>query len=435
MEIAIAKLIKSSRQCSTIDKRGPNLLATPFSPRTVAAPAQLPLPMQLDIWDPQLLAQIKDAMELLAKASVIEHMMRGPHHRGIRLLPGEVAVFEQPSNAWPVAMLKQLDEHQKEFYRHPGRFINKWGKAVGVVGGGFSREMKKHFPQLVLGRLDYSQPDPEHTWRLPANSVLRQPGWKEEVVMHRRLLLLPTTWREGQDCIGKGGAGRLPIEFRVCYVLFVNRSLEGWQIAPHAKPHGNSHRPRTCPRPFTMLPMVGVRARHFVIDDRVLHGVLTDLGMTTLTRAQFEADSLPHWQKFIQYSQLQNSGWDFPRRVETDGISAPLAQESPAQAPPAPPPAQEPPPPAQDQPPAQAPPGPVPQPQAPPWGRWLDRDTNSYLNIQCIGERMQRPLELCSYEGLEALPPVGKEYHQGYKRVNDRLPKVKQINRVRTRSQ
>ncbi|GFH13452.1 uncharacterized protein HaLaN_09340 [Haematococcus lacustris] len=70
-----------------------------------------------------------------------------------------------------------------------------------------------------------------------------------------------------------------------------------------------------------MLPMVGVRARHFVIDDRVLHGVLTDLGMTTLTRSQFEADSMPHWEKFVQYSQLQNSGWDFTRKVETDGVS------------------------------------------------------------------------------------------------------------------
>ncbi|KAJ9519149.1 hypothetical protein QJQ45_007715 [Haematococcus lacustris] len=127
-------------------------LATCSSPRTAAAPGQLPPPVQLDIWDPQLLAQIKDAMELLAKASVIEHMMRGPHHRGIRQLPGEVAVFEQPSSAWPVAMLKQLDEVHltgdgnslnanattiitiiKEFYRHPGRFINKWAKAVGVV--------------------------------------------------------------------------------------------------------------------------------------------------------------------------------------------------------------------------------------------------------------------------------------------------------------
>ncbi|GFH20484.1 hypothetical protein HaLaN_17613 [Haematococcus lacustris] len=39
---------------------------------------------------------------------------------------------------------------------------------------------------------------------------------------------------------------------------------------------------------------------------------------------------------------------------------------------------------------------------------------------------MQRPLELCSYEGLEAQPPVGEEYQQGYKLVNDRLPKGRQ---------
>ncbi|KAJ9504761.1 hypothetical protein QJQ45_023661, partial [Haematococcus lacustris] len=695
-------------------------IATRSSPRTAAAPAQLPPPVQLGIWDPQLLAQIKDAMELLTKASVIEHMMRGPHHHGSRLLPGEVAAFEQPSSAWPVAMLEQLDEEHltgdlnslnanatniitsiKEFYRHPGRFIRWWCKAVGVVEEGFSRTMKKHFPQLVLGRLDYSPPDPKHRWRLPANSMLRQPRWKEEVAKHRRLLGLPATWREGQDSIGKGGAGRLPLEKRVRYALFVNRSLEGWQT-----PHD------TCPRPFTMLPMVGVRARHFVIDDRVLHGVLTDLGMTTLTRSQLEADSLPHWQKFIQYSQLQNSGWDFARRVETDGVSISVhfvrsqavtepvelpfigrkltatsdfsavthiavgvdpgvtqaikaghaqrhqvtgqvlrqwewelskgqlkhdsgltkakqdtarwsaaiqpqllqlaaatpagtslgglhahvlalkatwdalweeylkprwrrqrlalhhAQErvieafckkvvngmkwvsrhyyhqergvavflgagnfsqggwkagavragfrkvveqpsrpsadprpdrlvivdefrtsrvsssvharqpcelhlppnqprpadwvppagqvnprlvrpawslrhakyvrglsppppAPAEAPPPPPPAQAPPAQAPPPPPAQAQPlpaapGPAPPPQAPPGGRWLDRDTNGCLNLQRIGESRQRPIELCRWDDLEALPPIGKEYQQRYKLVNDRLPKGRQ---------
>ncbi|KAJ9520434.1 hypothetical protein QJQ45_000157 [Haematococcus lacustris] len=100
---------------------------------------------------------------------------------------------------------------------------------------------------------------------------------------------------------------------------------------------------------------------------------------------------------------------------------APLAQDPPA-------PAQEPPPPlppAQDQPPAQPLPGPVPPPQAPPWGRWLDRDTNPCLNFQRIGESKQRPLELCRWTDLRALPPVGKEYQQRYKLVNDRLPKVK----------
>ncbi|KAJ9532738.1 hypothetical protein QJQ45_010826 [Haematococcus lacustris] len=102
----------------------------------------------------------------------------------------------------------------------------------------------------------------------------------------------------------------------------------------------------------------------------------------------------------------------------------------PAQDPPAPPPAQaQPPPPAQapqPPPPAQPPPGPLQRPQAPLWGRWLDRDTNPCLNFQRIGESKQRPLELCSWTDLEALPPIGKEYHQRYKLVNDRLPKVRQ---------
>ncbi|KAJ9514585.1 hypothetical protein QJQ45_016316 [Haematococcus lacustris] len=102
----------------------------------------------------------------------------------------------------------------------------------------------------------------------------------------------------------------------------------------------------------------------------------------------------------------------------------PAQDQPPAQAPPAqnPPP----PPPAQDQPPAQAPIGPVQGPQAPPWGRWLDRDTNGCLNPQRIGESMQRPIELCSYKGLEALPTVCTEYQQGYKRVNEWLPKGRQ---------
>ncbi|KAJ9505427.1 hypothetical protein QJQ45_009483 [Haematococcus lacustris] len=100
-----------------------------------------------------------------------------------------------------------------------------------------------------------------------------------------------------------------------------------------------------------------------------------------------------------------------------------LAQEAPAQDPPAPPPAQEP------------PPTPFPSPGANPTSSgaapypgpsWPSATTPGSLMGQRIGESMQRPLELCSYEGLEALPPIGKENQQGYKRVNDRLPKVKQ---------
>ncbi|KAJ9508358.1 hypothetical protein QJQ45_011877 [Haematococcus lacustris] len=119
--------------------------------------------------------------------------------------------------------------------------------------------------------------------------------------------------------------------------------------------------------------------------------------------------------------------------VQPNPPPSPPAQPPPPQGPPPPaqdppPPAQEPPPPppAQDQPPAQPPPGPVPPPQAPPWGRWLDRDINGCFNFQRMGESMQHPLELRSYEGLEALHPVGKEYQQGYKRVDDRLPKDRQ---------
>ncbi|KAJ9512172.1 hypothetical protein QJQ45_012679 [Haematococcus lacustris] len=99
--------------------------------------------------------------------------------------------------------------------------------------------------------------------------------------------------------------------------------------------------------------------------------------------------------------------------------SPPLpAQAPPAQAPPPPPPAQ-----AQ---PLPAAPGPAPPPQAPPGGRWLDRDTNGCLNLQRIGESRQRPIELCRWDDLYALPPIGKEYQQGYKLVNDRLPKGRQ---------
>ncbi|KAL6748919.1 hypothetical protein V8C86DRAFT_3146122 [Haematococcus lacustris] len=95
-----------------------------------------------------------------------------------------------------------------------------------------------------------------------------------------------------------------------------------------------------------------------------------------------------------------------------------LHQLSAPQAPP-------PPPPAQPQP-LPAAPGPAPPPQAPPGGRWLDRDTNGCLNLQRIGESRQRPIELCIWDDLEALPPIGKEYQQGYKLVNDRLPKGRQ---------
>ncbi|KAJ9528063.1 hypothetical protein QJQ45_005671 [Haematococcus lacustris] len=65
---------------------------------------------------------------------------------------------------------------------------------------------------------------------------------------------------------------------------------------------------------------------------------------------------------------------------------------------------------------------PAPQP-----GRWLDRDCNAALNMQCIGESRWRPLELCFWPDQGALPAKGKEYPGlGYKRLQDKPPKAQQ---------
>ncbi|KAJ9509707.1 hypothetical protein QJQ45_011302 [Haematococcus lacustris] len=65
-----------------------------------------------------------------------------------------------------------------------------------------------------------------------------------------------------------------------------------------------------------------------------------------------------------------------------------------------------------------------PAPQA---GRWLDRDCNTALNMQRIGESRWRPLELCYWPEQGKLPAKGKEYPEhGYKRVRDKPPNAQQ---------
>ncbi|KAJ9518781.1 hypothetical protein QJQ45_026057 [Haematococcus lacustris] len=81
-------------------------------------------------------------------------------------------------------------------------------------------------------------------------------------------------------------------------------------------------------------------------------------------------------------------------------------------------------------------------------GKWVDRDCNAALNLQRAGESKWRPLELCRWQHRARLPAKGKEYpalgfkklqdrarkaqaqqpeyQQGYKLVNDRLPKARQ---------
>ncbi|KAJ9532062.1 hypothetical protein QJQ45_003782 [Haematococcus lacustris] len=225
-------------------------------------PAQLPPPVQLDIEDPNLLPQIKAAMDLLTNASVQEHLMRGPHHRGIRLLPSEVAVFEQPSSAWPVAKLQELDQVHLQ---------------------GDLNSLNANATKIITSITEYYS----------ASSA----------------------------------------ENRMRYALFVNRSLEAWQTAPHAKPHGNSRRHRTCSRPFTMLPMVGVRARHFVIDDRVLRGLLADLGQDTLTwasQAVHEPVDLPFIGRELTTTSDYSPATHIADPGVTQAIKAAHAQRDPA---------------------------------------------------------------------------------------------------------
>ncbi|KAJ9518037.1 hypothetical protein QJQ45_004329 [Haematococcus lacustris] len=64
---------------------------------------------------------------------------------------------------------------------------------------------------------------------------------------------------------------------------------------------------------------------------------------------------------------------------------------------------------------------------APQPGRWLDRDCNAALNMQHIGERKWRLLELCRWPEQGKLPAKGKEYPGlGYKRLRDKPPKAQQ---------
>ncbi|KAJ9509540.1 hypothetical protein QJQ45_001971 [Haematococcus lacustris] len=155
-------------------------------------------------------------------------------------------------------------------------------------------------------------------------------------------------------------------------------------------------------------------------------GVAVFLGAGNFSQGGWKANAVREgFHRVVEQPSRPSTNARPHRLVIVDEFRTSRDPPAPAQDPP-PPTAQAQPPPAQDQPPSQPPPGPVPRPQAPPWGRWLDRDTIPCLNFQRIGESMQRPMELCSYEGLMALPPIGKEYQQGYKLVDDRLPKVRQ---------
>ncbi|KAJ9509775.1 hypothetical protein QJQ45_011623 [Haematococcus lacustris] len=467
-------------------------LATRSSPRTAAAPAQLPPPVQLDIWDPQLLAQIKNAMELLTNA-MIEHMM-----------------------PQPVAMLKQLDEVHltgdgnslnanattiitsiKEFYRHPGRFINKWGKAVGVVEGGFSREMRLQ-PAGPKAQKQFVANSLPHFIQFIQYSQLQNSGWDFARRVETDGVSVSVHFVRNQvikepvepPCIGRELTATSDFSAATHIAVGVDPGVTQAIKAAHAMRHpvtGQVLRQwewelskgqlkhdsgLTKAKQDTTRWSAAIQPQLQQLAAATPAGTTLDSLQTHILALKATLDPLweeypkPRWRRqrlglhhaqdrvIEAFCKKDVRGLKWCHEVQPNPPPPPPAQHPPAQDPPTPaqhqlaqdpqapaqdppapppaqdppppPPAQEPPPPAQDQPPAQLPSGPVPRPQAPPWGRWLDPDTNPCLNFQCIGESMQRPLDLCSYEGLMALPPIGKEYQQGYKRVNDRLPKVKQ---------
>ncbi|KAJ9531370.1 hypothetical protein QJQ45_006823 [Haematococcus lacustris] len=439
-------------------------LATRSSPRTAAAPAQLPPPVQLDIWDPQLLVQLKNAMELLTNASVIEHMMRGPHHRGIRLLPGD----GNSLNANATNIITSI----KEFYRHPGRFINRWGKVVGVVEGGFSRGMKLQFPQLVLASYiqnsgwefarrvetdgvsisvhfvrSQAVNEPvelpsrwggirQWEWELTKGQLKHDSGltkakqdtarWSAAIQpqlqrlaaatpadttldsLHAHILSLNATWgalweeylkprwRRQRLALHHAQERDYHEERGVAVFLGAGNFCQGgWKAgavqAGFRKVVEQPGRPNTDPRPDRLVIVDEFRTTRVSSSVHARQPCELHLPPDQPRPADWvpPAGQVNHW--------LLRPAWSLRHAKEVRGLKWTNRLPSPHL-------------------------GQCHDPR----GRWLDRDTNPCLNFQRIGESKQRPLELCRWDDLEALPPIGKEYKQGYKRVNDRLPKVKQ---------
>ncbi|KAJ9509422.1 hypothetical protein QJQ45_001887 [Haematococcus lacustris] len=490
-------------------------IPTRSSPRSAAAPAQLPPPVQLGIWDPQLLAQIRDAMALLTKASVIEHMMRGPHHHGIRLLPGEVAAFEQPSSAWPVAMLQQLDEEPltgdgnslnanattiitsiqddlgmttltrlrqveadslpqwQKFIQYSQLQNSGWEFARRVETDGVSISVHFVLSQAVTepeelpfigckltATSDYDPTthiavgvDPGVTQAIKAGhaqrdqvtgQVLRQWEWE----LSKGQLKHDSGLTKATQDTARWSAAIQPQLLQLAAATPAGTTLGGlhahvlalkatWDALweEYLKPRWRRqrlalhHAQERIIEAFCKKVVNGMKwvSRHYYHQDR---GVAVFLEVGNFSQGGWKAGAVQAgFRKVVEQPSRPSADPRPDRLVIVDEfrttVSAP--QCMPASLDPPPPPAQAPPPP----PPAQAPPlpaapGPGQRPQAPPWGRWLDRDTNGCLNLQRIGESRQRPIELCRWEDLEALPPIGKEYQQGYKRVNDRLPKGRQ---------
>ncbi|KAJ9533357.1 hypothetical protein QJQ45_026405, partial [Haematococcus lacustris] len=382
-------------------------LPTRRSPRSASPPARLPPPVQLDIEDPNLLPQIKAAMDLLTNASVQEHLMHGPHHRGIRLLPGEVAVFEQPSSAWPVAKLQELDQvHLQgdinslnanattiitsitEYYRHPQRFISwqwEWELTKGQL---------KHDSGLTKAKKDTAR------WSAAIQPQLQQlaaatPAGTTLDGLQAHILALKATWDPLWEEYLKPRWRRQ----RLALHHAQERIIEGF-----------------CKKVVNGMKWVSRQHYH---QER---GVAVFLGAGNFSQSGWKAGAVrAGFRKVVEQPSRPSTDPRPDRLVIVDEFRTSRVNSSVHARQPCPAPSRSPGPA-----PCPAPTWPSATTPGPPMGQVADRDTNPCLNFQRIGESKQRPLELCSWKDLDALAPIGKEYHQRYKLVNDRLPKVRQ---------
>ncbi|KAJ9510310.1 hypothetical protein QJQ45_015791 [Haematococcus lacustris] len=341
--------------------------------------------------------RIRDAMELLTNARVLEHLMRGPHHRGIRLLPGKVAVFEQPSNAWLIAMrgalaggqqLPQRKRHQHH-HQHQG-VVPAPGAPHQLVGQGAvlqHRAMARKKRKIPAKQKQGPTKKSKATRSAQGNQRQdRRDGWKTqrrqlqkdmaEVSMQRhgrakQLLVLLST-----ASIGTGGGWGADAVLRACCKVV-------------CRPRGTDQ----------------LRGRVVLVDEHRTSRVSSAVNGQQL--APRKPPQAPCSSQAATQPAASKPGSSTPlpakrsKRTKAEPAAEPTKGTGKAQG-------------------KAAKAKPAPQP-----GRWLERDCNAALNMQRIGESRLRPLELCRWPDQTALPAKGKEYPEmGYKRLGDKPPRA-----------
>ncbi|KAJ9526095.1 hypothetical protein QJQ45_009543 [Haematococcus lacustris] len=339
-------------------------------------PAPVP-PQPLNILDPLVAHNVQDWTAEFASPSELsgwKHIMRGPAHRQ-NLRPIPKAFFADPDNAAITAKLVELDKTEllgdsntigalakqmavntQEMFANPERYVKLWAKAARSKYG-ITLEVSKLFVRVVCQYgLSYSSSELRDT-------PLESPEWQERMAYHRHVLTgvledveeaaAPADSEEPEDPDAPPAITKLPLHRRILYAIYVNRCLEEWQDPnPPAvegkgkgkgkgkgrgngkgkgkgrgkgKGKGRGKGPRVphCPPPFILTPMAGSGTHFIEIGTRVLHGVCSQLGLTTATAEAFEAEhaAYSHWDSVFKVGKLANRGFVFDRRILTDGVS------------------------------------------------------------------------------------------------------------------